>query len=84
VTTTPDWSAEILAIFREVLAIEIDSTEVDVIDSGVLDSLALVTLLFELEQRTGLEFPLDRVGLDDLRTVSSMAGVVARAYDQAA
>jgi acyl carrier protein len=79
-----DWRGEIVAIFRDVLGIELSSTQVDVIDTGVLDSLSLVTLLFELEQRTGIEVPLERLELNDLRTVDAMAGVVGRLSEQAA
>jgi acyl carrier protein len=79
-----DWSAEIDAIFREVLGIELPSNRVDVIDSGLLDSLSLVTLLFEIEQRTGIEVPFETLDLEDLRTVDSMAVAVGRISEQAA
>jgi acyl carrier protein len=79
-----DWSDEIVAIFREVLGIELPSNDVDVIDSGLLDSLSLVTLLFEIEQRTGIEVPFETLDLEDLRTVDSMAVAVGRLSGQAA
>jgi D-alanine--poly(phosphoribitol) ligase subunit 2 len=79
-----DWPAEIDAIFREVLGIELPSHDVDVIETGLLDSLALVTLLFEIEQRTGIEVPFETLDLDDLRTVESMAAAVGRLAEQAA
>ena len=82
--TARDWEAEISAIFREVLNIELPSNDVDVIDSGLLDSLALVTLLFEIEQRTGIEVPFETLDLDDLRTVDTMAVAVRRLSEQAA
>lgn len=82
--TVPDWSAEIVTIFREVLGIELPSTHVDVIETGMLDSLALVTLLYELEQRTGMEVPFERLELSDLRTVDDMARAVDRVFEQAA
>jgi acyl carrier protein len=79
-----DWSAEIVTIFREVLGIELTSNHVDVIDTGLLDSLALVTLLFEIEQRTGIEVPFETLDLDDLRTVDSMAVAVGRLSERVA
>jgi acyl carrier protein len=82
--TARDWEAEISAIFREVLGIELASNDVDVIDSGLLDSLGLVTLLFEIEQRTGIEVPFETLDLEDLRTVDSMAVAVGRVSEQAA
>jgi len=82
--TRGDWEHALVAIFRDALAIELESVHVDVIDSGILDSLALVTLLFEVEQRMGIEVPLEQLDLDDLRTVASMAGVFGRLSEQAA
>ena len=82
--TVPDWTGEIVAIFRESLGIELTSIDVDVIETGLLDSLALVTLLFEIEQRTGLEVPVETLDLDDLRTVESLARVVGELSEQAA
>jgi acyl carrier protein len=82
--TTRDWGAEIVTIFREALGIELPSTSVDVLDTGILDSLALVTLLFEIEQRTGMQVPLEQLELDDLRTVDDMAGAVGRLHEPAA
>jgi acyl carrier protein len=82
--TARDLAAEIVTIFREVLGIELSSTRVDVIDTGVLDSLALVTVLFEIEQRTGMQVPFERLELDDLRTVDDMARAVDRLFEQAA
>jgi len=82
--TPRDWEGELVGIFRDALAIELESVHVDVIDAGLLDSLALVTLLFEVEQRTGIEVPLERLDLDDLRTVASMAGVFGGLSEQAA
>ena len=79
-----DWTAEIDAIFREVLAIELDSIHLDVIDAGLLDSLSLVTLIFEIEQRTGIQVPLETLDMDDLRTVASIADVLDRLSRQAA
>ena len=82
--TAGEWSAEISAIFRDVLAIELTSVHVDVIDAGLLDSLALVTLLVEIEERTGVQVPLERLDLDDLRTVDAMSRVLSRFSQRAA
>ena len=43
----------------------------------MLDSMQLVELMLELEQRFGLRIPLDSIDVDDLRTLSRIARVVA-------
>jgi acyl carrier protein len=82
--TAPDHRTEIACIFREALNIELPSTDTDVIATGLLDSLAFVTLLYEIEQRLGVEIPFETLDIDDLRTVDSIAAVVARLAERAA
>ena len=44
--------------------------------SGVLDSLTLVQLLLDLEQRFGVTIPLEELEIDDFRSVNSIARLV--------
>lgn len=67
---------ELSALFDEALHIEVPSPETDLIDSGLLDSLQLVQLLLEIEERMGKRIPLDEVQLDDLRSVSRLAALI--------
>lgn len=71
-----DASARIKRIFADSLQIELPSTTTDLIDGGLLDSLALVTLLYEIEQAFGITFPLDALDIERLRTVERMAALV--------
>lgn len=64
----------IARIFREALAIDVAEPTTDLVDSGLLDSLALVTLLFEVEQEFSITLPLDDV--DSLRSVERIAALV--------
>jgi acyl carrier protein len=48
----------------------------DLVNAGYLDSLALVELLFELEQQTGFTPEFDELDLDHLRTPRSIAALV--------
>ena len=66
----------VLSIFREELDIEIPGHDVDVIEAGLLDSLGLVTLVFEIEQRCGVSIPFETLEVDDFRTVRSIVGLV--------
>ncbi len=66
----------VLEVFRAALGIEVPSPDTDVIELGLLDSLALVTLVFELEQRCSISIPFETLDVDDFRTVQSIARVV--------
>jgi acyl carrier protein len=68
-----DASDRVERIFRDSLAIEVPSPTTDVIANGLLDSLALVMLLFEVEQAFDIEIPLDGFELESLRTIERIA-----------
>jgi acyl carrier protein len=65
-------------IFREALSVEVPSSTTDVIAAGLLDSLALVTLLFEVEQEFDVKFPLEDLDIEGLRTVERIAALIER------
>jgi acyl carrier protein len=65
-------------IFRDVLGIEVPSTSADIIAAGLLDSLALVTLLYEAEQRWAITIPLEDLDIESLRSVDRIAALVER------
>ncbi|MGH9749798.1 MAG: phosphopantetheine-binding protein [Candidatus Polarisedimenticolia bacterium] len=68
---------EIARIFMEQIHLEIPSADVDLFETAALDSMAFVELLAALEERFGLRIPLDRLGLDDFRTIGKIARLVA-------
>jgi D-alanine--poly(phosphoribitol) ligase subunit 2 len=68
---------EVRRLFREVLALDVPSADTDLIESGLLDSLALVEMLFELEQRFGVELALEELDVDSFRTTGRIAALVA-------
>lgn len=63
-------------IFREALDIEVDGADVDVIEVGLLDSLGLVALIAEIEERHGVEIPFETLEVDHFRTVRSIAALL--------
>ena len=67
---------EVRAIFAESLSIAVPGDDVDLIDGGLLDSLALVELIMEIEQRFGLSIPFDTLDIDDFRTVQRIGAVI--------
>lgn len=62
----------------ELVGIEVTAPTEDVIETGVLDSLALVSLIAEIEQLAGIEIPFETLEVDDFRTVESIGRLVDR------
>lgn len=65
------------ALFAETFHIEAPAPDADLLESGILDSFQLVELLLQLERRFGLRVRIDDIELDDLRTLSRMARMLA-------
>lgn len=65
------------ALFVECFHIEVPSPDTDLLETGILDSLQFVELLLQLEQRFGFRIRIDDIDLDDLRTLSRIARLVA-------
>jgi acyl carrier protein len=81
---TPDGQAQHAAIakrldelFLEVLNIKVPSPETDLIGGGLLDSLALVELLFEIEQRFEVDLALEDLDIESFRTLERLASFIA-------
>jgi D-alanine--poly(phosphoribitol) ligase subunit 2 len=71
-----DRESAVLEIFRTSLDIEVGAVDVDVIEVGLLDSLGLVVLVAEIEERFGVTIPFETLEVDHFRTVSSIARLV--------
>ena len=65
------------ALFVESFHVEVPSSDTDLLETGILDSFQLVELLFELERRFGFRIKIEDIDLDDLRTLSRIARLVA-------
>jgi acyl carrier protein len=66
----------IQTLFERALNIPAPASDLDIVDGGLLDSLALVTLLFEMEVEFGMQFPLDSLEIEDFRTIERIAALV--------
>ena len=75
-STADDLTRRITQLIEDALFVEAPSPEADLIASGLLDSLALVTLITEIEQEFGIELPLDDFEVDGFRSVEQIAAVV--------
>jgi acyl carrier protein len=79
-----DTAVRIERIFHDALGVAVPSPTTDIIATGVLDSLALVTLLYELEQEFSVTIPLD-LDIESLRTIERLAELVDRtSFDRGA
>ncbi|MGH9233602.1 MAG: acyl carrier protein [Acidimicrobiales bacterium] len=67
---------QIAALVRDVLQIEVTSSDDDLIAGGMLDSLGVVTLIAELEVDLGHELLLDEFDIESFRTVRRIAAFV--------
>jgi D-alanine--poly(phosphoribitol) ligase subunit 2 len=60
-------------VFEDALNVAAPDPDADIIEAGLIDSLALVTLLFELEREFDVQLPLETLGVDDFRTIANIA-----------
>jgi len=51
--------------------------EMDLIESGVIDSLNLVKLIVFIEEQAGTEIPIETLDLDHIRTVTAIISYYA-------
>ena len=65
-------------LFAKKLNLEVSSVDTDLVGTGLLDSLALVELLAQLEETFGVSISTDDLELENFRSIDSIAGFVAR------
>ena len=71
-----DTILRVTTLIHESLQIEVDRIDVDLIESGILDSLALVELIFQLEQEFGVTIRLEEMSVERFRTISSISELI--------
>lgn len=64
-------------VLRNHLALEIEDPDLDLIDTGLIDSLTLVRLISRIEREFGFAVNLETLDIDDFRSVSSLTAYVA-------
>lgn len=69
--TAPSRS-EITDLVEERLGIDVPAPDADLVDAGLIDSLALVTLIVALEDALGRQLPLGDFDIDHFRSVDAM------------
>ena len=56
----------------------VGSPDVDLFETGLVDSIGIVELILALEDRFGISLPMENLELDDLRSVGGIAGLIRR------
>jgi acyl carrier protein len=77
--STATVSDEFADIFRSALFVDPPAPDVDLISTGLLDSLAIVSLVTELEVRCGVRIPLDQIDLPSIRTIGGLQQLIEAA-----
>jgi acyl carrier protein len=70
-------------LFVETLNVEVPSPDTDLIEGGLLDSLALVELLFALEREFAVTIALENLDIDTFRSIRTIAEFVESTKDGA-
>jgi len=73
-----DTEATVARVFREDLHLEIPSPEFDLVESGLLDSMALIDLVHRLEQVLGVRLDLETLDLEDWRSIRRITALLTR------
>jgi D-alanine--poly(phosphoribitol) ligase subunit 2 len=71
------WTDELMRVLPDALLVEIESPDLDLFESGTLDSLGLVELLAVIDRRYHVRLALDELDLDQIRTVRSIATLLS-------
>ena len=66
----------------DVLHVEVVDDDADLIETGVLDSLALVELIFQIERVWGVSIELDELTIDAFRSVRGIAALIDGTSDR--
>jgi acyl carrier protein len=64
---------KITKLLSEKVHIEASSIEIDLVETGLLDSLKLVELMTSLEDEFGITISFDEIEIDNFRSVVSIA-----------
>jgi D-alanine--poly(phosphoribitol) ligase subunit 2 len=75
--TRPELRAQVAEVVSERAGIDVPDTSTDLLEAGLIDSLALVTLIVALEETFGVQLPLDDFDVDRFRSVDAMADFLA-------
>ena len=70
--------SEVFALFRDKMNRKVADADFDLVESGILDSLAFVELLALLEAELEVTIEFENLKIDDFRTIASISDFVWR------
>lgn len=79
-----DCTREIQTIFSDVLMRHVPSPTTDLLESGILDSMALIDLLASLEERFGLNVNVIDLDFEHFRSIQTIERFVSSCSRQMA
>jgi acyl carrier protein len=68
---------QVAELIEEVLQVEVPDPGTDLVAAGLIDSLALVSLITEVEMEFEIRLPIDEFDLSRFRSAEQIAAVVA-------
>jgi methoxymalonate biosynthesis acyl carrier protein len=68
-------------IFEQKLHLKVPSADIDLFESGSLDSLSFVELLLQVELEYGIRIPLQDLDLAHFRSIGRIAGFIRERLD---
>lgn len=77
--TTGTVTAQLTDLVRDQVGVDVPSSDTDLVAAGLLDSLALVTLIVGIEDTFGCRLPLDDFDIERFRSIDAMAAFLAEA-----
>lgn len=76
-----DLERQITRLFAEQLHLEVPSVETDLIETGLMDSLAFVEFLAQLEAGFGIQVSLEDLEIDRFRTIARIAAFIGTQHN---
>jgi acyl carrier protein len=70
--------SDIRCVLRDHLHVLVESPDANLLESGFVDSIGLVELIIQLEDRFGMALPMESLELDDLRSINTIADLITR------
>ena len=74
---SPDLHERIAGIFAAALNMDVPSADTDLFEAGLLDSLAFIELLLQLEREFGVATVLEDLEADNFRSIARIAAFVS-------
>lgn len=75
--SSTEMTEQVSELIRRTLLVDVQSPDTDLIEAGVIDSLALISLITEIEREFSVELPLDDFDVDSFRSAEQIAAYVA-------